>query len=272
MKKILLVDNDRMILEFMTDFLSEEGYEVVTAKDALSALNALKVHTPDFILIDLIMPGIDGKKLCRIIRDKERLRSTCLILLSATLAEEAINIREVGANAFIAKGPFDQMAQNVLWVLDHPEEAHSRCLSGEIIGINEVFPRRITRELLSIKKHFELVLETLSEGILEMTSKGEIVYAIVNNVGLFRSRNSGVRWEWVFLTGYSDRVEVDPTNPDRLYVSKAMHYDRNLYRSEDGGDTWTAMQKPIPGDNAIYVFASPHDGTLYGAHYDAVVP
>ena len=64
--KILVVDNDQTILEFMHDLLSKEGHEVVTAKDGLSALDVLEAHTPDVVFFDLVMPNIDGKKLCKI--------------------------------------------------------------------------------------------------------------------------------------------------------------------------------------------------------------
>lgn len=56
MKKILVVDNDRLMLEFMNEILSEEGHQVVTAEDGLSALDILETHTPDVIFVDLIMP------------------------------------------------------------------------------------------------------------------------------------------------------------------------------------------------------------------------
>ena len=177
MKKILVVDNDRLILEFMTDILSKEGYQVVTAGDGLSALDILKSNTPDVIFVDLVMPEIDGKKLCRIIRGMEGLRDSYLVILSATLVEEPISIAELGADACIAKGPFDRMARNILQVLDEPDLVSSRCLSGEVIGREGICPRGITKELLSVNRHFEVILERISEGILEVTFDGIILYA-----------------------------------------------------------------------------------------------
>ncbi|MBU4462653.1 MAG: diguanylate cyclase [Proteobacteria bacterium] len=177
MKKILVVDNDHLILEIMTDILSKEGHQVVTAENGLSALDILKTMIPDVIFVDLVMPDIDGTKLCKIIRGMERLRDFYLVILSATLAEEALNIAELGADTCIAKGPFDQMARNILWVLEQPDLAASRCLSGEMIGSESLYPRRITKELLSIKRHFEIILERISERILETTSDGRILYA-----------------------------------------------------------------------------------------------
>ena len=67
-KKILVVDNNSIVLEFMKDLLTQEGRQVLTAEDGLSALDILKTFTPDIIFVDLIMPNIEGEKLCQIIR------------------------------------------------------------------------------------------------------------------------------------------------------------------------------------------------------------
>jgi len=177
MKKILVVDDDQLILEFMKDFLSKEGHDVVTAEDGLIALEILRTYTPDIIFVDLVMPNIDGKRLCRIIRGTKRLKNVYLVLISAILAEQDNDITEMGVNTCIAKGPFNEMAQHILAVLDQTDLLSPRPFSKEIIGIEGMYPRRATRELLSIKKHFELILEGMSEGVLEITSEGRIVYA-----------------------------------------------------------------------------------------------
>ena len=65
---MLVVDNDRLILELMTSVLEKEGHEVLTAQDGISALDILGTYVPDVMFIDLIMPNIGGKTLCRIIR------------------------------------------------------------------------------------------------------------------------------------------------------------------------------------------------------------
>ena len=58
MKKILVVDNHRVIREFMTNFLEKKGYHVITAEDGLTALETLKTYVPDVMFVDLIMPNI----------------------------------------------------------------------------------------------------------------------------------------------------------------------------------------------------------------------
>lgn len=98
--------------------------------------------------------------------------------------------------------------------------------------------------------------------------QGEIIYAVVKNVGLFRSRDGGESWELIFIEiGHENRVAVDTTNPDRLYIAKHAYQKDGLYRSEDGGDTWFVMPKPVPDTdiNGFLAFVNPHNGTLFGA-------
>jgi two-component system cell cycle sensor histidine kinase/response regulator CckA len=177
MEQILVVDNDRVTLGLMSKFLEKKGYQVVTAENGIDALDVLKTYTPDVIFIDLVMPNIDGKSLCRIIRGMEKVKDVYLIILSAISAEEWVDISKLGANVCIAKGPFDEMSQYITVALDEPETTSERCLSGEILGVQGVCPRGITEELLSVKRHFEVILDTMSEGIIEINSEGRIVFA-----------------------------------------------------------------------------------------------
>ena len=210
MKRILVVDNDRLMLEFMTELLSREGHEVRTAEDGLSALDILQGYAPDFIFVDLVMPNIGGKTLCRMIRARQDFRNTYLIVLSATLSEEKIDLTELGANACIAKGPFLYMEKHVLEVLNHPALAVERCLIGEVIGIEHVYPRSVTKELLTIKRHFDLVLERMSDGVLEINHEGRILYAnraALSLIGLPQEELLGFRFVHLFGGGDSARVE-----------------------------------------------------------------
>lgn len=175
-REILVVDNDRVVLKFMTGFLVKNGFHVLTAENGLSALDVLKDYTPDVIFVDLIMPNIDGKKLCRIVRDMPRLNNVKIIILSAVAAEEEVDYTEFGANACIAKGPFNSMSQHILNALNELEVENSKVFSQEVKGAKNIHFRTITKELLSSQKHFETILEGMSEGILELTSDARIVY------------------------------------------------------------------------------------------------
>lgn len=177
MKNILVVDNDPFFLKLMKVTLSKQKHQVITAQGGLSALDILKTFTPDFIFIDLVMPNIDGKKLCKIIKGIERLKNACLIILSAISAEKEINISELEANIIIAKGPRNEMAQHILFAIDQPDLASLQCSKGAVIGIENIWKRGVTEELLSVQKQHEILLNRMTDGIVEITSDGRIVYA-----------------------------------------------------------------------------------------------
>jgi len=178
MKKILVVDNDALVLKFMADILQAEGHEVLTVENGLTALDVLKTYVPDVLFVDLIMPNITGYKLCKIIRKTPKLRNIYVVTLSAVAAEEGqVNLAQLGANACIAKGPFPKMAKYVLDALANADAGARAGPSGEIMGLEDIHPREITRELLSVKRHFEIILESMSEGILEITHEARIIYA-----------------------------------------------------------------------------------------------
>jgi len=174
-KKILVVDNHPMMLKLMTGFLEKEGHQVETAVDGLSALGLLKTYTPDIIFTDLVMPRIDGKKLCKIIRKMHQLRDVCIVIISAIAAEDGEKCSEYGANACIAKGPFDKMSEHILEVLGQMEQ--KAISTDQVMGLDMVYPRQITKELLSIKKQFDTTLISMVEGFLETTLEGNVVYA-----------------------------------------------------------------------------------------------
>jgi CheY-like chemotaxis protein len=157
-KRTLVVDNHPMMLKFMSHLLEKEGYPVLTASDGLAALDILKTETPEIVFTDLIMPGIDGEKLCRIIRGTPKLKDVYVIILSAIAAEQEVDFEAFGANACIAKGPLNQMTEHVLSALALQDREPSASHHGKTIGADEVYPRHITKELLSIKKHFEVIL------------------------------------------------------------------------------------------------------------------
>ena len=176
-KNVLVVDNNPVILKFMTNLLEKQGCQVQVAEDGLTALDVLQSYVPDVIFVDLIMPNISGDKLCRIIRKMPELKGVYLVILSAISAEEEVDIVEFGANACIAKGPFNKMAQHILFVMGQSAQRAEDGLQGKILGIEDVNPRAITKELLSSKKHLEAILRNMSEGILELTLEQKIIYA-----------------------------------------------------------------------------------------------
>ena len=154
------------------------GYDVLTAEDGLLALDILEKNVPDIVFVDLIMPNIDGRKLCGLIRRmKNGSEKCCIAVMSALAAEEKVDIIEVGADIIIAKGSFSEMGKIILSVVEHPDENRRKCRNGAVLGAKNIWPRKITQELLSAKNHVELILEKMKEGILVIKSDGRIVSA-----------------------------------------------------------------------------------------------
>ncbi|BBO92614.1 hypothetical protein DSCOOX_57940 [Desulfosarcina ovata subsp. ovata] len=188
-KKILVVDDNRMILKFLSNLLDAEGHEVKTCEDGLSALSLLTIYQPDIVFVDLIIPKIGGDKLCQIIRTMEHMRQCYLVIISAAVAEMDLDFRKIGVNACIAKGPFGQMGKHVLAAINDSADPAKSISEHEILGIASidgipVYARRMTKELLGRNRHLETILESMTEGIVEIFT-GRVVYANSTAVKLF---------------------------------------------------------------------------------------
>ena len=209
-KNILVVDNHPVMLKIMTNLLEKEKHHVVTAENGLAALDILTTFTPDIVFLDLVMPHIDGEKLCQIIRGVPKLKDVYIIILSAIALERKIDINAFGANACIAKGPLNKMAEKVLLALEKSNQRSPAFLPGQIIGREDVFPRHITTELLSVKRHFEVILKSMGEGILEITPEGRIVYvnpAVISLINLPENKLLGSNFTDLFQETDRQRIK-----------------------------------------------------------------
>jgi len=102
-KKILLVDDEPEILEICRDYLKASSYDVVTAKDGVQGLSSVRREKPDLIVLDLMMPEMDGLDLCRAIR---REGNVPIIMLTARVEEtDKLIGLELGADDYMTK-PF----------------------------------------------------------------------------------------------------------------------------------------------------------------------
>jgi nitrogen fixation/metabolism regulation signal transduction histidine kinase len=173
--KILIIDNSMVMIKLMDNLLKKEGHHVKSAYDAFSALDTLKDFTPDIIFIDLIMPKISGDILCRMIRAIPHLINCYIVIISATLAEQQLNLEEIGANGAIVKVPFVIMSKYILETIAESKENTPRA-KPETKGKEEIAPRYITHELLSQNKHLQKLLENMSQGVLELENN-RVLYA-----------------------------------------------------------------------------------------------
>ncbi|MFN8421569.1 MAG: response regulator [Anaerolineae bacterium] len=104
MKRILVVDDDKGALTLIGIMLDRGGFQVLKAQDANEALEILGKETPDLIILDVMMPGMDGIKLCGVIRQREQTTNTPVLILSAKHdATSVISSMENGATDYLLK-------------------------------------------------------------------------------------------------------------------------------------------------------------------------
>jgi DNA-binding response OmpR family regulator len=118
--KILIVDDEPNIVIPLQFLMEQNGYEVMAAQSGEEGLEIIYRHKPDLVLLDIMLPGIDGYEICEIIRLKPELRHIKMIFLTAKGRD--INISKglaLGADAYITK-PFSnaELVKNVKMLLN----------------------------------------------------------------------------------------------------------------------------------------------------------
>ena len=96
--KILWIDDDRLLLTFGKDALDRLGYQTLTVADGVSGVSMAQRERPDLIILDVLMPNVDGYEICRRMRADSSLKDTPILLLTA-LEERMVDLwgREAGA-------------------------------------------------------------------------------------------------------------------------------------------------------------------------------
>ena len=104
--RILVVDDDPRLLHVVSMYLSIEGYDVLTAVDGEEELRLVAESPPDLVILDVMMPGMDGLEACRRIKRDPSTRSIPVLMFTALSREDDIEAgRTAGADRFINK-PF----------------------------------------------------------------------------------------------------------------------------------------------------------------------
>lgn len=106
-KRILVVDDEVNITEMLNLRLEASGYEVLQANDGQEGLKIAKEEQPDLIILDLMLPKLDGYKVCRLLKFDEQYKHIPIIMFTAKAQESDIKLgKETGADAYVTK-PFD---------------------------------------------------------------------------------------------------------------------------------------------------------------------
>lgn len=120
-KKILVVDDDRIIVETIVQALEEDefGYEMISASDGFEAGLQVSHFKPDLLILDIMMPDINGYEVCQKIKSSPETKDIKIIVLSAYLDDEAFKqMKEYGADACFSKPlPLEQLKYEVAKLL-----------------------------------------------------------------------------------------------------------------------------------------------------------
>ena len=177
--KILLVDDEKDVREFLSYNLLKEGYKVETAKNGAEAINIAKDFEPHLIILDVMMPGMDGIEACNTLREDQRFKNTIIVFLTAR-GEDYSQIAgfDAGADDYITKPikPKVLMSRVKALLRRHKQEAETsgRSEFKNFIIDKERYVVIMDRKELSLpRKEFEL-LELLTSKPNKVFTRQEI--------------------------------------------------------------------------------------------------
>jgi two-component system response regulator ChvI len=193
---IALVDDDSQIVTLMEDILESEGYNVTSYRDARTALHQIKAKAPDLVILDVVMPKMNGIELLRCLRQKSDI--PVILLTERTEEEEELLGLQTGADDYIHK-PFSQRAfiERVKSVLRRVRPAPERETGNEILERGHL---RMDKERYTCTWKGKGVVLTLTEF--------RLLEALVVRLGVVQTRDA------LQAHAYGDQVYVDERTID----------------------------------------------------------
>lgn len=183
MDKILIVDDENDIAELISDILEDEGYETAIANDGNTAISKVKEEDFDLILLDVMMPDINGTEVCATIRN---LTSSPIIFVTAktNLTSKLVGF-EVGADDYITK-PFinEELVARVKAHLRRDKRSLGN-KKGNIIEISEI---KLNKESFEVFKN--------GEPVMLSTKEFELLRYLMENAGIVLSKDQIYQSVW----------------------------------------------------------------------------
>ncbi|KNF07185.1 regulatory protein VanR [Gottschalkia purinilytica] len=213
-EKILIVDDDEKIRNLISIYLENEGYQTIKAEDAIKAINILKKERVDLIILDIMMPEMDGIEACIKIREEKH---TPIIMISAKSEDiDKIHGLTSGADDYITKpfNPMELIARVKSQIRRYKRYNKDTEYSNDIIEIGNLTINTDTRQINVGDKEIRLtpkefdILELLArnKGIVMSISK---IYEHVWKEDFFKSDNTVM----VHITKIREKIEEDPKKP-----------------------------------------------------------
>lgn len=222
MKKILIVDDEVDIANSIQYVLSQEGFNTSLAHDGLRAMEMYEKDRPDLVILDLMMPGIDGYELCRRVRALDK--KTPILMLTARTSEiDTVVGLELGANDYIAKPV--RLRELVARVKAHLREAPDaqRQVSGIRLGelhidVDSRTVRVTEKEIDLTFKEFELLL-AMARQPNRVFSRDQLFSQVWGSDFLGESRTVDVHIRYL-----REKLEDNPSQPKHILTVRGVGY------------------------------------------------
>ncbi|AZV58069.1 response regulator transcription factor [Clostridium sp. AWRP] len=222
---ILVVDDDKDILDIIEIYLKNDGFSVITAEDGLIAMDKLEENNIDLIILDIMMPNLDGIHACLEIRKKEKIP---IIMLSAKDdSSSKILGLNVGADDYVAKpfNPLELVARVKSQIRRYSEFNMERPQSKEEIVIDDMIINTASREVFIGEKLIELtpiefsILEVLANNRGRVLST-ESIYESVWKEPFYNAKNTVA----VHIRNIREKIEINSKDPKYIKVVWGVGY------------------------------------------------
>lgn len=244
MRKILVVDDEAVLVETIAYNLEQSGYQVITVADGTSAMEAARREAPDLIILDIMLPGIDGLEVCRQLRREDKTATTPIIMLTAKGDEiDKVVGLEVGADDYVTK-PFGRRellarVRALLRRADYPASSEERPITGPLLQEAPQEVRPPNRELAAGPLRIDLAgRRVLVRGQeLELQPKQfDLLTYLVRNRGTVLTRNQLLHNVWgydyagdtrtvdVHIRWLREKLEEDPADPKLIQTVRGVGY------------------------------------------------
>ena len=223
MTRILLVDDEPLITDSLSYSLQREGYEVKSARDGLSAIQAIQEFQPDLIVLDLMLPDISGLEVCR----RLRATSTTPVIMLTARGEEIDRVLglEVGADDYLAKPfSFRELLARIRAILRRVElDRQASQMQAMVLRQLSLDPtsRRVFKgdqELQLSAREFDL-LAILMKNAGRALSRDELLAQVWGEEWIGDPRTLDVHVRWLRL-----KVEDDPAIPQYIQTVRGYGY------------------------------------------------
>ncbi len=228
-RKILIVDDDRKTLELIKLYLERDGYQVLVAHDGRQALDLARQRRPDLIVLDLMLPTINGLDICRVLRAESKI--PIIMLTARTTEDDKLLGLDLGADDYITK-PFSprEVVARVRVVLrragEEPERGPSLARVRDLVVDFKSHEARVRGEALRLTpKEFKL-LETLVKQPGRAWSRLELLEQVFgfDYEGFERTVD-------VHVMNLRKKLEHDPARPEYIQTVYGVGY--KLAEDED---------------------------------------